>query len=44
MTRSPKMVIDMDQELGSSNTEVRVTRSPKMVIDMDQELGSSNTE
>ncbi|MFQ6026138.1 MAG: hypothetical protein ACE5Q6_01335 [Dehalococcoidia bacterium] len=39
-----ELVIDMDQELGSSDTEVRVARSPKLVIDMDQELGSSDTE
>ena len=35
---------DMDQELGSSDTEVRVARSQDAVIDMDQELGSSDTE
>ena len=39
-----RLPIDMDQELGSSDTEVRVARSSEMVIDMDQELGSSDTE
>ncbi len=38
------LVIDMDQELGSSDTEVRLVRSQDAVIDMDQELGSSDTE
>ena len=39
-----RLPIDMDQELGSSDTEVRVARSQDMVFDAAQELGSSDTE